>query len=428
MAGPIPNSKSPLISGQLYSSGQTTNKNSKKDVFSGLDESGDNKIKKICADIINCYENLGPEMERSSLSHLRELQDNKKIDKALKSYNSIDHPLIKEMCNTLQNNTMPKLKKKVSSLINQKVAEEQEDLSSLDCEQLKDKKDAVDRDNKNFFENLFEAKTEENEENEKKKLIDLNYKELSNTMPSLDGNVKSFAKNLLDKMKEDVQHEECNCEENGSKDEKQECNCNEGGSEDGMKVCNHEEAANGRGSTHGSEEPNDTELQCAHEEAACDCEKISQEKGDDIKSATKSGVKNSWKKIAEYIRGNATKALWKNFSGGVLGTCRSDGKTCYSTKLRGNTAKLKEVIVHECRHDQEFSVLGTSDETDTYNMHKEYSKLVKEVGPSKGKKPTGGDASGDGGASVSEKENPLNSLIMLLGLGCLFKAQAQAQS
>ncbi len=423
MAAPIPNSRSPIISGQVHSAGQTKAKESKKDVFSGSssnsssDTAGDNEIQSLCSEILDWYKNLDKDMESSNLSHLRKMQDDKVMDKALKSYRSIDHPAVQQLCNSLQS-MIPGLKKEADKQIQQKVAEEQEDLASLDCDQLQYKESDVDRANKKFFQNLVVAKKEEKENEEKNKLTDLNYEQLKSTLPSLNGSVKSFAESLMAGEQPTVQ--QCNAKS----DTGQECkfdggNLQGGSTENGMKVCHHEEASRGGGSTGGTEEANDQEMQNAHEEAACDCEKIAQEKGDNIKACSK-GIAKSWKKLAEYIRGNATTAKWKNFSGGVLGTCRSDGKTCYSTKLRGNATKLKEVIVHECVHDWEFETTGTSDEKDTYNIDKEYSKTINEIGSSGGKKPQGGGgAGGTGGINEAGQDNPLLKLLTLV-LGACF--------
>ncbi len=139
----------------------------------------------------------------------------------------------------------------------------------------------------------------------------------------------------------------------------------------------------GGSSTSGQEQGSDQELKSAHEEAAKDCEQLGQ-KEEKPQASTKGCT--TWKKLAKTIKDMASTAVWKTFSGGVLGTCNSAGKQCYSTKLKGNTPKLKEVIVHECTHQIEFTELGTSDEKDTYNIHKEYSNKIGNKGGGGGSK------------------------------------------
>ncbi len=252
-------------------------------------------------------------------------------------------------------------------------------------------------------------KAEEKKKAEQKKKDDLKkltLNELKKLRNSIGSNLKDFFKDLVDKKEKDTNKPEKNKPQGKSDNPQKNGNPQSGGKSKGGGNAGAGKGAGGGGcakggsgggkgaqgggspdtlqrgggkggSTSGQEHANDEVLQKAHEEAADDCEKLGQ-KEEKPENSTKGVV--TWKNLAECIRSNAKKGKWKDFSGGVLGTCRSDGKTCYSSKLRNNVSKLKEVIVHENIHHLEFSKLGTSDEKDTYPTHKEYSKKIKQLG------------------------------------------------
>ncbi len=228
-------------------------------------------------------------------------------------------------------------------------------------------------------------------EAEKKDLNNLSLNQLKQKLKTASKELKSAIKNAItQKEGKDGNFKNGKGDDKNAQNKQKNCangQCGQGSG--GGNVCQSKgggaggaKGSKGGGATDGKESEGDETLKKAHEEAASDCEKLGQQE-EKPQGSTK-GV-TTWKKLAKYIKSNATKAKWKDFSGGVLGTCSSSGKTCYSSKLKNNVSKLKEVIVHENVHDIEFKETGNSDEKDTYNIHKEYSKKIGNKGGGGGK-------------------------------------------
>ncbi len=211
------------------------------------------------------------------------------------------------------------------------------------------------------------------QEKEKSELENLSLEDLDKKQSSVSPNLKDHVKKLMEKKEKEAKEKKC-----------KDGNCNDANGGNG-KICQSKGGKGGGGKTDGQEQGNDATLRSAHEAAAKNCEKISQEKGDKV-DCCKKGIANSWKELAKHIKENATKAVWKTFSGGVLATCSSTGKTCYNPKLKNQQLELEKTIVHENVHHVEFKKTGNSDEKDSYTTEKEYAqKLGKGGGKAGGK-------------------------------------------
>ncbi len=255
-----------------------------------------------------------------------------------------------------------------------KLEKEKSEFETLCLADLKDKRSSVDTDL--LYDIDQEISKKEEEKKDKETRAEVKQKDELSSL-DIDGALQK-KNNVLPKLKDFFQKLIP-----VKQKEAEEKKCKTGGAqiENGMQVCQHAagEASRGGGKTDGPEQGSCDILVKAHESAAKHCRQIAEKFGDTVK-ACKKGIANTWTKIADCIEASKNTAQWKQFSGGVYATCRSDGKTCYNPKLKNNQIELEKTIVHECIHYCEFKSSGDSDEKDTYNTEKEYEKNLKQLG------------------------------------------------